>query len=123
MAKYPTAITRCCVKLRKIGNGFSFGLCYDSWVAMRQRKGGGEMDNRAIIQKSLDYIEDNLRSEISAAELAEMRKQGAWTLGQDKDSSIVYGMPKVAFELGGVQKQVPLKDMAKEISRLAKENQ
>jgi two-component system chemotaxis response regulator CheB len=32
-------------------------------------------------------------------------------------------MPKVAFELGGVQKQVSLKDMAKEISRLAKENQ
>lgn len=58
-----------------------------------------------------------------AAELAEMRKQGAWTLGQDKETSIVYGMPKVAFELGGVQKQVPLKDIAKEISRLAKENQ
>ena len=58
-----------------------------------------------------------------AAELAEMRKQGSWTLGQDKETSIVYGMPKVAFELGGVQKQVPLKDMAKEISRLAKENQ
>lgn len=58
-----------------------------------------------------------------AAELAEMRKQGAWTLGQDKETSIVYGMPKVAFELGGVQKQVALKDMAKEISRLAKENQ
>ena len=58
-----------------------------------------------------------------ATELAEMRKQGAWTLGQDKETSIVYGMPKVAFELGGVQKQVPLKDMAKEISRLAKENQ
>ena len=28
-----------------------------------------------------------------AAELAEMRKQGAWTLGQDQASSIVYGMP------------------------------
>ena len=58
-----------------------------------------------------------------AAELAEMRKQGAWTLGQDKETSIVYGMPKVAFELGGVQKQVPLKDMAKEINRLTKEKQ
>jgi len=58
-----------------------------------------------------------------AVQLAEMRKQGAWTIGQDKDSSIVYGMPKVAFELGGVQKQVALKDMAKEISRLAKENE
>lgn len=30
------------------------------------------MDNRAIIQKSLDYIEENLRTEITAAELAEM---------------------------------------------------
>ena len=30
------------------------------------------MDNRAMIQKSLDYIEDNLRTEIAAAELADM---------------------------------------------------
>ena len=57
-----------------------------------------------------------------AVELAEMRKQGAWTLGQDEASSIVYGMPKVAFELGGVQKQVPLEKMADEISKLAREN-
>lgn len=30
------------------------------------------MDNRAMIQKGLDYIEDNLQTEITAAELAEM---------------------------------------------------
>ena len=30
------------------------------------------MDNRRIIQKSLDYIEDNLQAEITAGELAEM---------------------------------------------------
>ena len=30
------------------------------------------MDNCAIIQQSLDYIEENLQTEISAAELAEM---------------------------------------------------
>ena len=57
-----------------------------------------------------------------AAELAEMRKQGAWTLGQDQASSIVYGMPKVAFELGGVQKQVGLMQMADEISKLSREH-
>ena len=57
-----------------------------------------------------------------AVELAEMRKQGAWTLGQDEASAIVYGMPKVAYELGGVQKQVPLEKMADEISKLAREN-
>ena len=55
-----------------------------------------------------------------AQELAEMRKQGAWTLGQDEESSIVYGMPKVGWELGGVQKQVALKDMADEISSMAR---
>lgn len=57
-----------------------------------------------------------------AVELAEMRKQGAWTLGQDEKSAIVYGMPRVAFELGAVQKQVNLNDMAKEINTLAKEH-
>lgn len=58
-----------------------------------------------------------------AAQLAEMRRQGAHTLGQDEQSCIVYGMPKVAFELGGVQKQVSLQDMAHEISKLANQYQ
>lgn len=57
-----------------------------------------------------------------AAQLAEMHRQGAWTLGQDEKSSIVYGMPKVAYELGGVQKQVALEDMAKEINKLVAEH-
>ena len=30
------------------------------------------MGNRTIIQQSLDYIEDNLRTEIAATELADM---------------------------------------------------
>ena len=57
-----------------------------------------------------------------ACELAEMRRQGAWTLGQDRDSAIVYGMPRVAWEMGGVQKQVSLHDMASEISTIAREH-
>ena len=57
-----------------------------------------------------------------AAQLAEMRREGAWTLGQDEESSIVYGMPKVAYEYGGVQRQVPLSDMADAISKLARDN-
>jgi len=54
-----------------------------------------------------------------AAQLAEMRRQGARTLGQDPESCIVYGMPRVAWEMGGVQKQVSLSNMAKEINELA----
>ena len=57
-----------------------------------------------------------------AAELAEMLKQVAWTLGQDEESSIVYGMPRVGWEMGGVQKQVSLMKMADEISALARDH-
>lgn len=58
-----------------------------------------------------------------AAQLTEMRKQGAWTLGQDEKTSIVYGMPRVAWEMGAVQKQVPLNEMAAAINKLAKEHE
>ena len=58
-----------------------------------------------------------------AAEITEMRKKGAWTLGQDEKSCIVYGMPKVAWEMGGVQKQIPLDNLAMQINRLALKNE
>ncbi|AQR97899.1 protein-glutamate methylesterase/protein-glutamine glutaminase [Clostridium saccharoperbutylacetonicum] len=40
--------------------------------------------------------------------LMSMRRAGARTIGQDQQSSVVYGMPKVAFEIGAVEKQVNL---------------
>lgn len=47
--------------------------------------------------------------------LLEMREAGASTLGQDQASSVVYGMPRVAFEVGAVQRQLPLSRMASAI--------
>jgi two-component system chemotaxis response regulator CheB len=44
--------------------------------------------------------------------LLAMRKAGAATLGQDEDSSLIYGMPRVAFERGAVARQFPLTHMA-----------
>lgn len=40
--------------------------------------------------------------------LLEMRRSGAATLGQDESTCVVYGMPKVAHELGAVQQQLPV---------------
>ena len=40
--------------------------------------------------------------------LLEMRNAGAHTLGQDETSCVVYGMPRVAFEIGAVERQLPL---------------
>lgn len=45
--------------------------------------------------------------------LLSMRKAGAQTIGQDESTCIVYGMPKVAYEMGAVQHQEKLQDIAK----------
>ena len=43
-----------------------------------------------------------------AAGLLAMRKAGARTFGQDEATSAIYGMPKMAFELGAVEQQLGL---------------
>lgn len=40
--------------------------------------------------------------------LISMKHNGARTIGQDEQSSVVYGMPKVAFDLGAVDEQASL---------------
>lgn len=40
--------------------------------------------------------------------LLAMRKAGCATLGQDESTALVYGMPRVAFEIGAVERQYPL---------------
>ena len=44
--------------------------------------------------------------------LLAMRQAGARTFGQDEASCVVYGMPKAAFELGGVETQLPLTEVS-----------
>ncbi len=47
--------------------------------------------------------------------LLRMRQAGAHTLGQDEASSVVYGMPRAAFECHAVEHQITLEDMAQAI--------
>ena len=56
-----------------------------------------------------------------ARELGSIFREGGITLGQDEHSCIVYGMPKVAFELGHVTEQVGLSEMAATISKYARQ--
>lgn len=56
------------------------------------------------------------------AGLLEMKEQGALTLGQDEATSVVYGMPRSAFEVGAVDRQIPLGDMALEIMATVKKS-
>lgn len=48
--------------------------------------------------------------------LLAMRNAGARTIGQDEASSVVYGMPKTAYDIGAVEKQVPLNGVPQAIA-------
>ena len=52
-----------------------------------------------------------------AAGLLEMRKKGAYTIGQDKESSVVYGMPGVAQNIGAVTIQSSLDNISNVLLR------
>lgn len=47
--------------------------------------------------------------------LLAMRNAGAKTIGQNEESCVVYGMPKVAYDIGAVEKQLPLDQIAQGI--------
>jgi two-component system chemotaxis response regulator CheB len=55
-----------------------------------------------------------------AQQLGTIYKEGGMTLGQDEGTAVVYGMPRVAYELGHVMEQVPLDKMASRICAVAK---
>ena len=46
-----------------------------------------------------------------AAGLLELRRAGATTLAQDQDTSVVYGMPRVAWEIGAAERRLPLPEI------------
>lgn len=47
-----------------------------------------------------------------ASGLLEMRKAGAYTIGQDKESCVVYGMPMVAHQIGAVTVQASCENIS-----------
>lgn len=49
--------------------------------------------------------------------LRRLQEAGAITLGQDAATSVVYGMPRAAFEMGAVQQQLPLNQIGEAVNR------
>ena len=50
--------------------------------------------------------------------LLNMKRVGARTVGQDEESCVVYGMPKVAYDMGAVQYQMGLNHIAGKVYNL-----
>ncbi|TGN18324.1 chemotaxis-specific protein-glutamate methyltransferase CheB [Leptospira idonii] len=51
--------------------------------------------------------------------LLHIKKNGGYTIAQDESSSVVFGMPRVAFELGAAREVLPLNRISKRILELS----
>ena len=58
-------------------------------------------------EKAVGIILTGMGSD-GAAGLLAMRKAGCVTIGQDSESCVVYGMPRVAYQIGAVERQLSL---------------
>jgi two-component system chemotaxis response regulator CheB len=54
--------------------------------------------------------------------LLAMRRAGCETIGQDEASCVVYGMPKVAYEIGAVARQLPLEKISERVLSLCNQH-
>ena len=50
--------------------------------------------------------------------MKELHEVGAYTIAQDEATCVVFGMPQEAIKLGGVDKIMPLQNIAGEIVRI-----
>ena len=53
-----------------------------------------------------------------ASGLLAIKEAGGRTIGQDEKTCVIYGMPKVAFEMNAVERQLPLSQISAEILKL-----
>lgn len=61
--------------------------------------------------KSIGIILTGMGSD-GAKGMLNMRNKGAYTIGQDESTCVVYGMPKVSYDLGGVCEQMRIEHIA-----------
>ena len=68
-------------------------------------------------RKAIGIILTGMGSD-GAKGLLHLKQQGGRTIGQDEESSVVYGMPKAAYKMGAVDRQLPLSGIANAICDL-----
>ncbi len=109
------------MKLVRMGNGYAVNCVHEDKVNGHCPSVDVLFDSVASIarDKAIGVLLTGMGAD-GAAGLLRMRKNRAYTIGQDKESCIVYGMPMEAFNIGAVCKQLPLTSIAQNLlSKLA----
>lgn len=109
------------MRVRKVGNRYKVecfsgdkvnGHCPSVDVLFESVAKEAGKDAIGIILTGMGY--DGARG------LLAMKRKGAKTIGQDEKSSVVYGMPKVAYDLGAVDKQASIDNIGHALIRMLK---
>lgn len=97
------------MRVQKMGSGYSVS------VTQEERVNGHAPSVDVLFNSVAQNVRENALGVIltgmgndGAAGLLRMRKNGAFTIGQDKESCVVYGMPMEAYKIGAVCQQASL---------------
>lgn len=106
------------MKVVKIGNNYTVS-CFPGEKVSGHRPSVDVLFNSvadAVKQNAVGIIMTGMGRD-GASGLLKMRKNGAYTIGQDKDSCVVYGMPMVAYNIGGVCVQASCENISGVLKR------
>lgn len=110
------------MRVVRLGSGFSVSCTDEAKVS----------GHRPSVDVLFDSVATNVRNRAigiiltgmgadGAAGMLRMRKAGAYTIGQDKDTCVVYGMPMEAYKIGAVCQQAALSNIPQVVmAQLAK---
>lgn len=110
------------MRVVRMGTGYAVSCTEEGKVSGHKPSVDVLFDSVASIAKSraIGVLLTGMGAD-GAMGMLRMRKAGAYTVGQDKDTCVVYGMPMEAYKIGGVCTQAALGSIAQVVmGRLAK---
>lgn len=102
------------MELHKDAKGYFVKIVYGEKVSSHRPSVDYLFDSVAKVagKNAIGVIMTGMGSD-GADGMVKMRQQGAFTIGQDKETCVVYGMPMTAFMRGGCSVQAPLNKISK----------
>lgn len=106
------------MKIVRMGSGYTVN-CFQADKVSGHRPSVDVLFNsvaETVKQNAVGIIMTGMGRD-GAAGLLNMKKNGAFTIGQDKDSCVVYGMPMVAYNIGAVTVQASSENISGVLKR------
>ncbi len=107
------------IKVKKLGGKYT--ITYYSGPSKSRHVPSVDVLFESVAQaagnKAIGVILTGMGSDGSRG-LLMMKSKGSKTIGQDEESSVVYGMPKVAYEIGAVEKRTSLQNIPNTILKM-----